>query len=58
MPIPLIKQLKVGGQLILPVGAVGKKQNMMVITKVDENGKFVTKKLLDVMYGPLTSPEE
>lgn len=42
--------------MILPVGV--KKQNIMVITKVDENGKFVTKKLLDVMYGPLTDPEE
>ena len=56
MPIELIKQLKVGGKLIIPVGRT--RHKLMQVTKIDDKGGFVTEVLLGVMYPPLTSVDE
>lgn len=53
VPPPLIKQLKVGGRMIIPVGSRFMTQQLLLIEKqVDE--KIITKQVLPVRFVPLT----
>ncbi|HYO14011.1 MAG TPA: protein-L-isoaspartate(D-aspartate) O-methyltransferase [Thermoanaerobaculia bacterium] len=51
VPEPLLKQLKVGGKLVLPVGRVI--QNLYVFTKRADGG-FDKKEVLPVLFVPMT----
>jgi protein-L-isoaspartate(D-aspartate) O-methyltransferase len=53
VPPPLIKQLKPGGRMILPVGSPYFGQNLKLIEK-DEKGDIKSKRLLPVRFVPMT----
>lgn len=53
VPPPLIKQLKPGGRMILPVGSPYFGQNLKLIEK-DEQGDIKSKRLLPVRFVPMT----
>ncbi|WP_333874440.1 protein-L-isoaspartate(D-aspartate) O-methyltransferase [Methylobacter sp.] len=53
IPPPLIKQLKPGGRMIIPVGAQFMTQYLVLVTK-DANGKVTTRQILPVNFVPLT----
>lgn len=53
IPPPLIEQLKAGGRMVIPVGAVFGTQSLMLVEK-DESGQVRTKSLMTVRFVPLT----
>jgi protein-L-isoaspartate(D-aspartate) O-methyltransferase len=52
IPPPLIKQLKEGGKMIIPVGSPFGTQWLMLVTKT--GGEMTTRRLLPVQFVPLT----
>jgi len=52
VPPALIRQLKPGGRLIIPVGGVHEVQRLTVVTK-DSSGKVDTREVLPVRFVPL-----
>jgi len=57
VPPPLIRQLKPGGRIVIPVGGVYQVQMLMVVTK-DASGKLKTEQVLPVRFVPLTGKAE
>lgn len=53
VPPPLIKQLKPGGRMIIPVGSSFFLQNLVLIKK-DKNNRLLIKQILPVAFVPLT----
>jgi len=53
IPPPLLKQLKPGGRMIIPVGSRFMTQQLIIVKK-DKQGKLTTKQILPVMFVPLT----
>lgn len=53
IPPPLVQQLKLGGIMIMPVGAPGTTQELIKVTKTGE-GDIRTEKLLPVRFVPMT----
>jgi protein-L-isoaspartate(D-aspartate) O-methyltransferase len=53
VPPPLIKQLKVGGRMVIPVGSRFMTQQLLLITK-EKGDKIVTRQILPVVFVPLT----
>ena len=53
IPAPLIKQLKVGGIMIIPVGSHFLTQQLLMVRK-DEGDKVTTRQILPVRFVPLT----
>jgi protein-L-isoaspartate(D-aspartate) O-methyltransferase len=53
IPPPLIKQLKPGGRMIIPVGAQFMTQYLVLVTK-EADGKITTRQILPVSFVPLT----
>lgn len=53
IPPPLIKQLKPGGRMVIPVGGHFQVQQLMLIEKTLE-GKIKTRQILPVRFVPLT----
>ncbi len=53
IPPPLIKQLKPGGRMVIPVGARFLTQWLVVVDK-DANGRVTTRQMLPVRFVPLT----
>lgn len=53
VPPPLIKQLKTGGRMIIPVGSQFMAQELLLIDK-EEGGKIITRQILPVRFVPLT----
>jgi protein-L-isoaspartate(D-aspartate) O-methyltransferase len=54
VPAPLIDQLKPGGRMIIPVGASGVTQNLMLVEK-DRDGAHTRRTVLPVRFVPLIS---
>lgn len=57
VPPPLLAQLKPGGRMVIPVGAAGWTQNLILVQK-DEAGKVRTRNLLPVAFVPLTRAKQ
>ncbi|TAK61824.1 protein-L-isoaspartate(D-aspartate) O-methyltransferase [Methylobacter sp.] len=53
IPPPLIKQLKPGGRMVIPVGAQFMTQYLVLVTK-DVDGKVTARQTLPVSFVPLT----
>ena len=53
IPPPLLKQLKPGGRMVLPVGSPFTTQQLVLVRKL-ENGRITTRQLLPVAFVPLT----
>ena len=53
IPPPLIEQLRPGGRIVIPVGAVYDVQYLVLVTKNDE-GAVRTERLLPVRFVPMT----
>ena len=53
IPPPLIKQLKPGGHMIIPVGGQFMVQHLVLVSK-DTAGKVITRQILPVKFVPLT----
>ncbi|MFC6102186.1 protein-L-isoaspartate(D-aspartate) O-methyltransferase [Olivibacter domesticus] len=56
IPPPLIKQLKEGGKMIIPVGSPSEVQTLILLQK--RNGKITKTKLIQVRFVPLTRSRE
>jgi protein-L-isoaspartate(D-aspartate) O-methyltransferase len=52
IPPPLLKQLKDGGRLILPLGNPFLYQNLTLVTK--QKGGYTTKQITGVLFVPMT----
>jgi len=53
VPPPLLKQLKPGGRMVLPVGTPFTTQQLVLVEK-DPDGRVTTRQLLPVAFVPLT----
>jgi protein-L-isoaspartate(D-aspartate) O-methyltransferase len=53
VPPPLIRQLKPGGKIVIPVGGVYQVQTLIVVTK-EKSGKLNTRQLIPVSFVPMT----
>jgi protein-L-isoaspartate(D-aspartate) O-methyltransferase len=53
LPPPLLKQLKPGGKLVIPVGAKHGYQELLLV-EVDESGEISKRSVLPVRFVPLT----
>jgi protein-L-isoaspartate(D-aspartate) O-methyltransferase len=53
VPPPLVRQLRPGGRMVIPVGATGAVQWLMLIAKAAD-GRTTTRSLLPVRFVPLT----
>lgn len=53
IPPPLLQQLKAGGKMIIPVGSLFSTQQLILITR-SENDEFITRQVLPVRFVPLT----
>lgn len=53
IPPPLLKQLKPGGRMIIPVKSLFQVQHLILISK-DEKGSITTRQILPVVFVPLT----
>ena len=53
IPPPLIRQLKPGGRMLIPVGSRYLTQKLVMVNK-DEEGKVTTRELMAVTFVPLT----
>jgi protein-L-isoaspartate(D-aspartate) O-methyltransferase len=52
VPNPLLSQLKVGGRMVIPVGAPFMTQNLIIVRK-KKGGKITAESVLPVMFVPL-----
>lgn len=53
VPPPLVKQLKVGGRMVIPVGGGFQTQQLLLVTREDEE-KITARQILPVAFVPLT----
>jgi protein-L-isoaspartate(D-aspartate) O-methyltransferase len=53
VPPPLIKQLKVGGRMVIPVGSAFLTQELLLVSKAAKD-KITTRQILPVRFVPLT----
>jgi protein-L-isoaspartate(D-aspartate) O-methyltransferase len=53
VPPPLVRQLKPGGRLVIPVGQAFAVQQLVMVQK-DSDGQVTTRQLLPVRFVPLT----
>lgn len=53
IPPPLLKQLKPGGRMVIPIGGVYDVQMLMIVTK-DVSGTIKTRQVIPVRFVPMT----
>ena len=53
VPPPLLEQLKPGGRMVIPVGAISVVQSLQVIRK-DSEGRIESRSVLPVRFVPFT----
>jgi len=54
IPPPLLRQLKPGGRMVIPVGAPFALQHLVLVERNADNGRVTTRQLLPVHFVPLT----
>ena len=54
IPPPLLRQLKPGGRMVIPVGAPFALQHLVLVERNTDNGRVTTRQLLPVHFVPLT----
>ena len=57
IPPPLIRQLKAGGRMVIPVGSRFMVQQLVLVEK-DDKGKVSTRQILPVRFVPLTGSHD
>ncbi len=57
VPPPLLRQLKPGGRMVIPVGAAFMTQQLMLVEKT-QDGRLTTRQILPVIFVPLTGGHE
>lgn len=57
VPPPLIKQLKPGGRMVIPVGSPFLTQQLLLITK-QSDGRITTRQMMPVRFVPLTGQRD
>jgi protein-L-isoaspartate(D-aspartate) O-methyltransferase len=55
IPPPLIRQIKPGGRMVIPVGAPFALQHLVLVERHADDGRVTTRQLLPVSFVPLTS---
>lgn len=55
IPPPLIRQLKPGGRMVIPLGAPFALQHLVLVERNADDGRVTTRQLLPVRFVPLTS---
>ena len=55
IPPPLIRQLKPGGRMVIPLGASFALQYLVLVERNADDGRVTTRQLLPVSFVPLTS---
>ena len=55
IPPPLVRQLKPGGRMVIPVGPLFMTQQLVVVEKRSD-GRITTRQMLPVVFVPLTRP--
>lgn len=55
IPKPLVRQLKPGGRLLIPLGPAGGSQHLTMVRK-DASGRLRTERLVEVNFIPLVEP--
>ena len=55
IPPPLIRQLKAGGRMVIPLGASFALQYLVLVERNADDGRVTTRQLLPVSFVPLTS---
>ena len=61
IPLPLVKQLKVGGRMVIPVGEQGESQELLLVDKLKEGVTedcVSVQRLMGVRYVPLVKCEK
>ncbi|MGW8194270.1 MAG: protein-L-isoaspartate(D-aspartate) O-methyltransferase [Desulforhopalus sp.] len=53
VPPPLVRQLKTGGRMVIPVGGGFQTQQLLLITK-ESDGKITSRQIMPVIFVPLT----
>ena len=53
VPPPLLRQLKPGGRMVIPIGAPFMTQQLMLVEK-DSDGTVKTRQMMAVRFVPLT----
>ena len=53
IPPPLLKQLRPGGRMVIPIGPIHATQRLVMVEK-DSDGKVKTRSVLPVRFVPLT----
>jgi protein-L-isoaspartate(D-aspartate) O-methyltransferase len=53
VPPPLLRQLKNGGRMVIPIGEAYEIQHLVVVSK-NESGKITTRQVLPVGFVPMT----
>ena len=56
IPPPLLKQLKDGGRMVIPIGSPSTVQTLILVTK--KNGKVTTRELAPVRFVPFTREKD
>ncbi|MDP2822252.1 MAG: protein-L-isoaspartate(D-aspartate) O-methyltransferase [Sulfuritalea sp.] len=57
VPPPLVRQLKPGGRMVIPVGAPFQTQQLMLVEKRDD-GSVTTRQMMPVRFVPLTGSHD
>lgn len=53
IPPPLIRQLSIGGRMLIPVGSAYQTQQLLLVSREDED-RVITRQILPVIFVPLT----
>ena len=61
IPLPLVKQLKIGGRMVIPVGEQGESQELLLVDKIKDGlteDCVNVQRLMGVRYVPLVKCEK
>ena len=56
VPVPLLRQLKPGGRLVMPLGPADRAQDLTVIRRT-QDGRLTQKRIMAVRFSPMQGGE-